>query len=70
MQYRIQFLDASGNVVREWSGTAQSVTRMVTIILDADWPPQAASMRVLDAYGREVHSASRGGATTQKDRGS
>jgi hypothetical protein len=28
--------------------------------LDADWPPRAVAMRVLDAYGREVHSAIRG----------
>jgi hypothetical protein len=59
MQYRIQFLDASGNVVRELSGSAQSVTRVVAIIVDADWPPQAVTMCVLDAYGREVHSSTR-----------
>jgi hypothetical protein len=53
-QYQIQFLDCARNVVREWRDTAQNVTRMV------DWPPQAVTMRVLDASGRELHSVARG----------
>ena len=57
MQYRIQFLDQSGDVIREWSANAQSVARAVALIVEADWPPHAITMRVLDAYRREVHSA-------------
>jgi hypothetical protein len=57
VQYRIQFLDRSGDVIREWSANAQSVARAVSLIVEADWPPRAITMCVLDAYGREVHSA-------------
>ena len=60
MQYRIQSLDRSANVIREWSANGQSVAGVVALIVDADWPPRAVTMRVLDAYGREVHSAIRG----------
>lgn len=62
-QYQIQFLDCAGNVVRKSRDTAQNVTRMVAMIVDADWPPQAVTMRVLHAYGREVHSATGGDFT-------
>ena len=48
MQYRIQFLDRSGDVIREWSANAQSVARAVALIVEADWPPRAVTMRVLD----------------------
>ena len=60
MQYRIQFLDSSAKVIREWSDTAQNVTGVVAIVVDADWPPAAVTMRVLDAYGQEVHSVTEG----------
>ncbi len=60
MQFRIQFLDGAANVIREWSANAQTVAGAVALIVDADWPPRAVTMRVLDAYGREVHSESKG----------
>jgi hypothetical protein len=61
VQYRIQFLDRSGNVVREWSANAQSVARAVALIVDFGPIRLAPSpMWVLDADGREVHSAARG----------
>ncbi len=63
MQYRIQFLDSSANIIREWSAGAQSVLGAIKLVVDADWPPRAVTMRVLDAYGREVHSATRGDVT-------
>ena len=63
VQYRIQFLDGAGNVVREWSASARNVAGAIELIVDADWPPQTVTMRVLDAYGREVHSATRGDVT-------
>ncbi len=59
MQYRVQFLDRSADVSREWSAAGQSVAGVVALVVDADWPPHAVTMRVLDAYGREVHSATR-----------
>ena len=63
MQCQIQFLDRSANVIREWSANARSVADAIKLIVDADWPPQAVTMRVLDPYGREVHSATRGDVT-------
>ena len=60
VQYRIQFLDRSANVIREWSANAQDVAGAIKLIVDADWPPRAVTMRVLDAYGREVHSERKG----------
>ncbi len=60
VQYRIQFLDRSANVIREWSANAQDVAGAIKLIVDADWPPRAVAMRALDAYGREVHSERKG----------
>ena len=59
MQYRIQFLDSSAKVICEWSANAQSAAGAIELIVDADWPPRAVTMRVLDPYGREVHSDGR-----------
>jgi hypothetical protein len=63
VQYRIQFLDRSANVIREWSANAGDVAGAIKLIVDADWPPSAVAMRVVDAYGREVYSATRGDVT-------
>jgi len=60
LQYRIQFLNHSANVIREWSANARSVAGAIELIVDADWPPRAVTMRVLDPYGREVHSERKG----------
>ena len=60
MQYRIQFLDGAANVVGELHADARSAASAVELVADLDWPPRAISMRVLDADGREVHSAIRG----------
>jgi ketosteroid isomerase-like protein len=59
VQYRIQFLDVSAVVIREWSANGWDVADAIKLIVDADWPPQAVAMRLLDAYGREVHSTTR-----------
>ncbi len=52
LQYRVQFLDGSVKVIREWSANARNVARAIELIVDADWPPRAVTVRVLDAYGR------------------
>ena len=57
VQYRIQFLDARRNILREMTANVLSITSALELIVDADWPPRAVSMRVIDAYGREVHWA-------------
>jgi hypothetical protein len=56
VQYRLQFLDGSANVLREWSANARSVAAVVSLVTEIDRPPHAVAMRVLDANGREVHS--------------
>jgi hypothetical protein len=38
-----------------WSN-ASSAAGAFELVADEDWPPQAVSIRVLDADGREVHS--------------
>ena len=59
MQYRIEFLDGSAKVIREWSANAQNVAGAIELMVDADWPPRAVTMRVLDPYGPEVHLSAR-----------
>ncbi len=63
VQYRIQFLDRSASVLPERSANARSVSDAIELIVDADWPPPAVTMRVLDAYGSEVHSGTRDDVT-------
>jgi hypothetical protein len=62
MQYRIQFLDGRANVIRELTADARNAAGAVALVAEIDWPPRAISMRVLDADGREIHSANRGDA--------
>jgi hypothetical protein len=56
VQYRIQFLDGRANVLLELSADARSAATAISLVVDRDWPPRAVTMRVLDAYGRAVHS--------------
>jgi hypothetical protein len=60
MQYRIQFLDGSTNVIHELAADARNTVGAIAFVTDVDWPPRAVSIRVLDADGREVHSATKG----------
>ncbi len=61
MQYRIQFLDGSAEVIRELFTDARSAAGAAELVADLDWPPRAITLRVLDADGTEVHSAIKGG---------
>jgi len=45
---------------RRAESVARLLARAIKLIVDADWPPRAVTMRVLDAYGREVHSERKG----------
>ena len=60
MQYRIQYLDGSANIIRELSADARSGMSVFELVADMAWVPRAVTMRVLDADGREVHSAIKG----------
>jgi hypothetical protein len=62
VQYRIQYLDGSANIIRELSADARSGMSAFELVADMAWAPRAVAMRVLDADGREVHSAIRGDA--------
>jgi hypothetical protein len=62
MQYRIQFLDGQANVIRELTADARSATHAHSLVVDVDWPLGAASLRVVDLDGFEVHSEIRGDA--------
>lgn len=60
MQYRILFLDGRTSVIRELTADAWNAVGAVAHVADIEWPPRAVSLRVLDADGREVHSATKG----------
>jgi hypothetical protein len=60
VQYRIQHLDASANIIRELSADARSGMSAFELVADIPWVPRAVTMRVLDLDGREVHSAIKG----------
>jgi hypothetical protein len=62
MQYRIQFLDAAAAVVSELIADAHSAVGAIALVANLDWPPHAVAVRVLDADGREVHTATKGDA--------
>ena len=66
MQYRIQFLDAAANVVRELSADAHNTVGAIALVAAPDWPPHAVAMRVLDALGRDVHSEIKGRPVARK----
>jgi hypothetical protein len=60
MQFRNQFLDGSARVIRESFAEARNDVGAIALVADIDWPRHAVTMRVLDADGREVHSAIKG----------
>jgi hypothetical protein len=60
VQYRIQYLDGSTNIIRELSADARSGMSPFELVADLPWAPRAVTMRVLDTDGREVHSAIKG----------
>ncbi len=60
MQFRIQFpLTSRRTSFGNWPPTPERCGRL-ELVADEDWPREAVSIRVLDAYGREVHSKVKG----------
>ena len=55
MNFRVQFLDASGSVLAEWSADAHSARGAIALTEGLDWPAGAVRMRIVDADGRVVH---------------
>jgi hypothetical protein len=54
VQYRIEFVDRDGNVIRELHADARSDSGAIGLVVDSDWPPHAVAIRVLDVDGRTV----------------
>jgi len=57
--YRVQFLDASSTVIREYHADARSVAAAMGLMEGLPWPQDAVRLRLLDADGREVHTLPR-----------
>ena len=55
MQYRVQFLDGSANVVSEMHSYAWNVASVIELLAAIDWPPAAVRLRILDRESREVN---------------
>ena len=60
MQFRIQFLDGSGRLIRELYADARNAAGAIALVADLEWPPHAVTMRVFDLDRRDVHSAVKG----------
>jgi len=54
VEYRVQFLDRSGSIIKEFHAYARDVAGAMNLIIDVDWPPGAVRLRVVDAEGLEV----------------
>jgi hypothetical protein len=54
VQYRIEFVDRDGNIIRELHADARSADGAIGLIANSDWPPRAVAIRVLDVDGRTV----------------
>jgi hypothetical protein len=54
VQYRIEFVDRQGNVIRELPADARSHPGALGLVAESDWPPRAVAIRVLDVDGRTV----------------
>jgi hypothetical protein len=51
MQYRVQFLDSSGNVVCEVQSDARSSGFPLLRVVNRAWPPHATKVRVIHPSG-------------------
>jgi hypothetical protein len=54
MQYRVQFLDGSNEVVREVQADARKAANAFLLVANEPWPPHVVRVRVLDWFGRTL----------------
>jgi len=54
MQYRVQFLDGSNEVVREVESDARTAANAFLLVANEPWPLHAVRVRVLDRFGRTL----------------
>ena len=60
MRFRVQFLDASTNIIQELTVDARNAVTVLERISGIDWPPRAVTMRVLDPDAMPVHFEAKG----------
>ena len=59
MQFRVQFLDASGTIIQEMHADAWNAAAAIALVKGMEWPAAAWRMVILDEAGGEVHSESK-----------
>ena len=59
MQFRVQFLDASGTIIREMLADAWNAAGAIALVEEMEWPVGAVRMVILNEAGGEVHSESK-----------
>ena len=59
MQFRVQFLDASGAIIREMHADARNPAAAIALVDGMEWPAGAVRMIILNEAGGEVHSESK-----------
>jgi hypothetical protein len=61
MDFRVQFLDASANIIAEWAANASDVAGAIDLVDGLTWPTGALRIQIIDEDGRLVHwGANRG----------
>jgi hypothetical protein len=59
VQFRVQFLDASGTIIQEMHAAAWNAAAAIALVKGMEWPARAVRMVILDELGGEVHSESK-----------
>jgi hypothetical protein len=59
VQFRVQFLDASGTIIREMHADAWNAAATIALVEGLEWPAGAVRMIILNELGGEVHSRSK-----------
>ena len=59
VQFRVQFLDASGTIIQEMDADAWNAAGAIALVKGMEWPAGAVRMAILNEVGGEVHSESK-----------
>ena len=59
MQFRVQFLDASGTIIQEMHADAWNAAGAIALVKGMEWPAHAVRTVILNEAGGEVHSKSK-----------
>jgi hypothetical protein len=55
MNFRVQFLGASAEIIAKWAANAFDLKSALALIEGLAWPPGALRMQILDEDGRLAH---------------